>query len=313
MIRYLNNQQNRSGSPNENFARELLELFTIGVGHYTETDVKEAARAFTGWSSNRVGEFQFEKRYHDFGNKTFLGRSGFLQGEDIIDQILTKRETAHFICQKIYRYFVNDEPDEVRVTELANSFYRSNYNIGELMRQIFLSDWFYAPNNRANKIKSPAILLAGMVRQVEFSGIEPSNLAMLQRSLGQELFGPPNVAGWPGGKTWVNNSTLMLRLQLASAIFQASTSNYATIAKLAQSRPWQLKGQEVVLNLRPIQALVENLPRTKYTSELADFLLSSDRQIDQASLASFTDMTSNESMLVSVCVCLMSLPEYQLH
>ena len=144
MIRFLNNQQNRKRKPNENFARELMELFTIGRGNYTEQDIKEAARAFTGWSSNLRGEFKFRKRHHDYGRKTFMGKTGNFGGEDIIDILLERQETAQFITRKFYRYFVNEKVEERRVQALAAKFYRSNYDIAALMREIFASDWFYA-------------------------------------------------------------------------------------------------------------------------------------------------------------------------
>ena len=143
MIRFLNNQQNKKGQPNENFARELLELFTIGIGHYTEQDIKEAARAFTGWQADKKNEFTFSKKRHDFGKKTFFGQSGNFGGEDIIDLILEKKETAKFITTKIYKYFVNKNIDQPIIEELADTFYHSNYDIEKLMRAIFSSEWFY--------------------------------------------------------------------------------------------------------------------------------------------------------------------------
>jgi uncharacterized protein (DUF1800 family) len=313
MMRFLNNQQNRKLSPNENFARELMELFTMGRGNYSEQDVKEAARAFTGWTTNRLGVFEFQKRFHDFGRKNFLGLEGYLDGEDIIDQILTKPATALFICRKIYGYFVNEQVDEEQVSQLADSFYRSNYDIGQLMRQIFQSEWFYDAHNRANKIKSPVVLLAGMARHLQFSGILPANLAALQKALGQQLFAPPNVAGWKGGKAWVNNSTLLLRLQLAGAIFQISNINYSIKTELDQSRPWQLKGLELKVNMRDIQALTENTSKANYFDELADFLISPQLAADKSTVMSFANAETNESLVRSLCALLMSLPEYQLH
>ena len=165
MIRFLNNQQNRKNNPNENFARELMELFTIGRGHYSEKDIKESARAFTGWSSNLRGEFVFRKRQHDYGMKTFMGKNGRFDGEEIIDILLAKKQTAIFLSRKIYQFFVNDTLDENRVRHLANDFYNSNYNIEKLMRTIFESDWFYEEKNLGTKIKSPIEFMAGIIRK----------------------------------------------------------------------------------------------------------------------------------------------------
>ncbi|MFT5386611.1 MAG: hypothetical protein ACI81W_004024, partial [Saprospiraceae bacterium] len=164
MIRFLNNQQNRKQQPNENFARELMELFTIGHSNYTEQDIKEAARAFTGWSSDQGGDFKFKKSNHDYSLKTFMGQTGNFDGGDIIDIILSRKETAQFITRKIYRFFVNDRIDEQHVAELSTRFYNAGYDIKDLMFTIFSADWFYESKNIGVKIKSPVVLLAGVMR-----------------------------------------------------------------------------------------------------------------------------------------------------
>ena len=143
MLSFLNNQQNRKQHPNENFAREVMELFTMGRGNYTESDVKEGARAFTGWGFNVKGEFVNRPFQHDNGTKTFLGKTGKFDGHDIIDIILEQKSTAQFITRKIYKFFVNDEIDNDKIEILAARFHQSNYNLGQLMNDIFLSDWFY--------------------------------------------------------------------------------------------------------------------------------------------------------------------------
>ena len=139
MIQFLNNNQNKKGHPNENFARELMELFTIGRGHYTETDVKESARAFTGWGTNLQGDFIFRPRQHDDGVKTFFGKTGNLSGEDILEILLDQKQTAVFITRKIYKFFVNEIVDEEKVNALAGKFYKSGYDIRSLMIYIFTS------------------------------------------------------------------------------------------------------------------------------------------------------------------------------
>jgi uncharacterized protein (DUF1800 family) len=220
MIRFLNNQQNKKRKPNENFAREVMELFTIGRGNYAEKDVKEAARAFTGWSSNLKGDFVFKKRQHDFGQKIFFGKKGKWDGDEIIDMIFEKRETSEFIARKAYRFFVNEKIDERNVKYLARVFYDSDYDIEKLMRAIFESKWFFEEKNVGVKIKSPIELLAGMIRTFAVDFKNPAALIFIEKALGQVLFDPPNVAGWAGGKSWIDNSTLMLRLNLANVLFQ---------------------------------------------------------------------------------------------
>src|SRR5689334_14819551 len=147
MLNFLNNQQNRKDHPNENFAREVMELFTLGRGNYTEHDIKEAARAFTGWSADLKGDFIFRRFQHDFGDKTFFGKTGNYDGDDVLDILLEQKQTAKFISQKIYKFFVNDEVDEPKVQWLATRFFQSNYDIKSLMQDIFTSDWFYDAKN----------------------------------------------------------------------------------------------------------------------------------------------------------------------
>lgn len=225
MLQFLNNQQNKKNAPNENFARELLELFTLGRGHYSEQDIKEAARAFTGWGFQfHTGEFVFRQRQHDFGQKTFLGKTGNFNGEDIIDIILEQTRCARFITEKIYRFFVNQELDENHVEEWANYFYQSGYDIGKLLLKIFSSDHFYEEKNRGNRIKSPVEFLVGMMRQLDMDLENPDGLIWFQRSLGQVLFQPPNVAGWPDGRNWIDSTSLVSRLKIPIMLLRADTS-----------------------------------------------------------------------------------------
>src|SRR5215203_1220305 len=147
MLNFLNNQQNRKDHPNENFAREVMELFTLGRGNYSENDVKEAARAFTGWGANIAGEFVFRQFQHDSGTKTVLGNTGNHSGEDVLDILLGQKQTSKYITQKIYRFFVNENADKEKENWLADGFYSSDYNISKLMEDIFTSDWFYDEKN----------------------------------------------------------------------------------------------------------------------------------------------------------------------
>lgn len=221
MLNFLNNNQNKKDHPNENFAREVMELFTMGRGNYTEQDVKEAARAFTGWGSNFDGEFVFRKRQHDEGQKTVLGKTGYLDGDDVLNILLEQKATARFITAKLYRYLVNDQVDETRVDALAGRFYQSNYNIKSLLEDIFGSEWFYDPRNIGSRIKSPVDLIVGIRRLLPMKIENEEVLLVFQRLLGQVLLYPPNVAGWPGGASWIDSSSLMFRLQLPRLIYGA--------------------------------------------------------------------------------------------
>ena len=218
MLEFLNNQQNKKEHPNENFARELMELFTVGRGNYSETDIKESARAFTGWGFNHSGEFEFRPKQHDFGAKQFMGQRGNFNGEDIINILLANKQTAIFICKKLYRFLVNDQVDEARVQELAHSFYESGYEIQPLVEKILRSDWFYEAANRGSKIKSPIELLVGINKLFKVNYEDPLVMIKMQQLMGQVLFFPPNVSGWSGGKNWIDSSTLMFRMKLPSVL-----------------------------------------------------------------------------------------------
>lgn len=213
MLLFLNNQQNKKSHPNENFARELLELFTVGRGNYTEEDVKEAARAFTGWSTLPNGSFFFRRRQHDYGKKSFLGRRGNFSGEDIINILLEEKATAQHITRKLYRFLVNPKENPEQISQWASIFYQSGYEIKTLHTTIFESDHFYDPAHIGVRIKSPVEYLVGIFRLLQCEQFDSQGILILQKILGQTLFFPPNVAGWPEDKAWIDGSTLLTRLQ----------------------------------------------------------------------------------------------------
>lgn len=214
MILYLDNQTNRKGKPNENFAREVLELFTLGEGHYTERDIKEAARAFTGWMVDRRTErFRFNPRQHDSGVKTFMGRSGPFNGDDILDIILDHPRLAEHISEKLWREFISDTPNKGEIERLATLFRDSNYEIKPLVKALLMSPQFRASENRGTLAKSPVDIIVGTVRLFRIPIGDTRLLVRLGRYLGQDLFDPPNVKGWPGGNAWITTSTLIARQQ----------------------------------------------------------------------------------------------------
>jgi hypothetical protein len=226
MLVYLDNGENVRKHPNENFGRELLELFTMGVGHYTERDVREAARAFTGWTNN-VLDFRIDKDQHDFGEKTFLGRTGPLDGTDIIDTILNQDVTGEFVAAKIYRYFVRDEISPAVRTELGRGFKRSRYAIRPLLKRIFLSKDFYSPPSVATQIKSPVVLVVSTYRKMGLRELPTiPDFGRLTGGLGQTLFDPPNVAGWAGGRTWITPATLLQRGNLFRDVLFADPKTF---------------------------------------------------------------------------------------
>jgi uncharacterized protein DUF1800 len=211
MLVYLDNGENVKSHPNENFGRELLELFSMGVGNYTEHDVREAARAFTGWT-NDVLTYKFDTAQHDFGEKTFLAQKGPFNGDDIIRIILEQPVTGEFVAAKIYRYFVREDLSPAVKAQLGREFKQSGYQIKPLMTRILLSKDFYSPASYATQIKSPAHLVVSTYRKMGLREVPTvPDFGRMTGGLGQSLFDPPNVAGWAGGRTWITPATLLQR------------------------------------------------------------------------------------------------------
>ena len=211
MLVYLDNGENVKDHPNENFGRELLELFTLGVGNYSEQDIREASRAFTGWT-NDVLEFRFDPALHDGGPKKFLGREGNFGGEDIVDIILEQPAAAEFIAAKLYRFFVREEISAATRASLGKTFRDANYQIKPLLKTIFISRDFYSEPSVATQIKSPVQLFVSTYRKLELERAATApDFNGLSEPLGQSLLYPPNVAGWAGGRTWITPATLLER------------------------------------------------------------------------------------------------------
>jgi len=327
MLNFLNNNQNKKDHPNENFAREVMELFTIGRGNYTEEDIKEAARAFTGWGANEKGEFVFRKFQHDSGSKTVLDKTGNFDGDDVLDILSEQRQTAKFISKKIYRFFVNDNIDDQKVEWLADRFYKSDYDIGKLMQDIFTSEWFYDEKNIGSKIKSPVELLAGIQRMLPMKLENEEALLLLQRVLGQILFYPPNVAGWPGGKTWIDSSTLMMRMRIPQLISDQDEFNIKPKTDddqmMGRNDDEKFKPDSYRMGKagKPIHAEIDwnkylvvynKIPRTELMNDMAGILLQTKKAVSADIINQYSDGGSRESFIKTATIQIMSTPEYQL-
>jgi uncharacterized protein (DUF1800 family) len=327
MLQFLNNQQNKKQHPNENFAREVMELFTLGRGHYTEDDIKEAARAFTGWGYDDYGEFIFRPRQHDDGVKKFLGREGNFNGDDILNIILEQKQTAIFITQKIYRFFVSDERiDDRHVTALANGFFKSYYDISALLKNIFTADWFYSTQTVGAKIKSPVELLVGYQRMLPMQFDNHKTVINLQRVLGQYLFNPPNVAGWPGGRSWIDSSSLVIRMRLPEAFFLSKELDLS--AKETEAEMTEAHRTPVTMHTQPAKRFQVGKVDTDWTAWLAywksykkeelaraiaDYLLTVPVSADKLKQVTvYADNDSTDEYIKSLTILLMELPEYQL-
>lgn len=309
MLNFLNNQQNKKDHPNENFAREVMELFTMGRGNYTEKDVREGARAFTGWSYDKEGNFKERKNLHDEGSKTFLGKTGNFDGNDVLNMILEQKTTAQFITTKIYKFFVNEKPDQEIVNQLSANFYHSGYDIKKLMTEIFSSTWFYDQKNIGNRIKSPIELMAGIMRILPMHIQNPENLIVYQKLLGQMLLYPPNVAGWPNGKSWIDSSTLMLRLQVPQIWSGLRPLEYSP--RQDDDIDMGMKSRETALNKSfknpNITIDWDRIEKLFAYKNCEDYILQNTQSLDMNSVRNFSD----KSIKMTV-INLMSTPEYQL-
>jgi len=246
MLLYLDNSSNRKGAPNENFARELMELFTLGEGQYGEQDVKEAARALTGWSVERdTGTFRMTPGAHDAGSKTVLGVSGNLDGDTMLDILLAQPACAEYLVAKLWREFISPSPDPREVRRIAKQFRDSGYDIKTALRGLFLAPAFWDAGNRATLVKSPVELVVGTLRQFRFRYDDPLPFTFAVGQLGQNLFNPPNVKGWPGGDAWINSTTLLARKAVLERLFRATDSPAAS-GRMPMRDGVKLAGQQAL-------------------------------------------------------------------
>ncbi|MEM7041154.1 MAG: DUF1800 family protein, partial [Bacteroidota bacterium] len=302
--------------PNENFARELMELFTLGRGNYTEKDIKEAARAFTGWNFNKEGKFVFRKGQHDFGQKTFRGKTGTFGGEDIIRMILDDRQTARYITGKLYRFLVNPAGHPEREAKLATVFYDSGYEISDLLKAMFTADWFYDAENMGTIIKSPVELLVGMMRQLEMTLPEMEPVFKLQKVLGQVLFQPPNVAGWPGDRAWIDSSTLTLRMMLPRLLILSAEPHILASADLMdmglpKGQMRKIKKIDARIGWKQLERHLKGVSDPELTEHLAFHLLQTPTvNIDPRVLGQ--PNKARLGQIKDLYFKLLSLPEYQL-
>ena len=310
MLGYLNNKQNKKKSPNENFARELMELFTLGQDQYTEKDIKESARAFTGYNHKFRGEFNFREKHHDENEKTFLGKSGNFNGDDIIDIIIEKKQCARFISEKIYSYFVNENINKKHIDEMVSVFY-IDYDIENLMRFVLLSKWFYAEENIGTKIKSPIEFLVGMNTIVPYKIEKTKQIFWVQKMLGQVLLNPPNVAGWKTGRNWIDSNTIVTRLRLPSVLLNNAEIAYSEKGDeetmITNFKKRKLSRRSIIKVTADWKYFEENY-KNNSNKELIYQVITSKINKGTAEMLARNEKLSKHDFVVQ----LMSLPEYQL-
>lgn len=324
MVLYLDTQSSRKGQPNENFAREVMELFTLGEGNYTEQDVREAARAFTGYGLNRLdGTVQHNSRQRDETLKTIFGKTGPFNGRDVIGLIFEKPEVARFMAKKIWEFFVYENPSEAAIDLLAKTLSQADFKLDALLREIFLSREFYSEASIRSQIKSPLQFIIASLKQLEISEPPTGFPITAQQQLGQVLFMPPNVAGWDWGQAWINTNTLLTRYNLSGFLTKGAesagdimggerikTQGMASASKRA-GRGWNGPDYEKIapraLRENPVQ-LVESLIQRFFQGPVPDKARES--FIAYANTKKGVIFTDKET--AELCHLILSTPYYQL-
>lgn len=275
MLVWLDGEANTKEHPNENFARELMELFTCGIGNYTEADVQAAARAFTGWHRNEL-EFQFNAEVHDGDVKQFLGKRGRFDGGDIIDILMAQPATPRFLATKLLKYFATPDPAEDVIAEATEVLDRGQLNIKWFLRELFQSIYFYSDACYRKQVASPIDFVVGTFRTFQVRQPARELLSHLS-ALGQELLAPPNVKGWDGGKKWINSSTLAARVEFANmvATLNGGVDSWSPHFPVETLVPTETnKPAEVVQRL--VQILFQGEFPNETSAELEQFLVSNE-------------------------------------
>jgi uncharacterized protein (DUF1800 family) len=238
MLIWLDNRLNRKGAPNENYAREVQELFTVGIGNYTEQDIHEAARAFTGHTLDKNLVYTFNAKQHDAGTKTFQGQTGAFDADDILAILVRNPATARFVSTRLFSYFAYDNPDPSTIDRLATTFTSSNFDIRSVLRDILTGPEFLSAQAFHGQIKQPADLVVGSLKSLDVQNVGPDVTQVLRR-IGQDLLNPPDVSGWKGGAAWINGTTLFERFNWANRLAMgrdATKPNFADVAGRVQAR-----------------------------------------------------------------------------
>jgi len=310
MLIYLDGRQNNKNAPNENYGRELMELFTLGIGNYTETDVKQAALSLTGWRVDGLKATFIKTNFADI-SKTFLGKTGNFTYTDIVDIILNQNAAAEFVCRKLYKEFIYYKPNELFVKQMADVLRKANYDIRTILQFMLTSDEFFKADYRATKIKNPAELVVGSLKLLDIAKPDLGYLAETSRTLQQYIFYPPNVAGWPGQRDWISSNTYPVRGGYTDSLLngrKASGQKLSfTIDPLSYARSFK-NAEDAPRFVKDVAALLlSGTPTAGQEKLLLDTLL------DGTIAANWSTNTPNADIRISKFLkALMRLPEYQL-
>ena len=329
MIYYLDNNENVDGEPNENYGRELLELFSLGVGNYSEEDIKMAARAFTGWSFTQpiplytqgyhLAYFVFHHDAHDYGEKMFMGETGRFNGEDVIDIIVKQPATARFIARHLYDFFVADEPqvpawnieppqDPEAIDSLVEAYFDSGGELRPMLRVLFNSDFFKAA--RFRKVKSPAELVAGVIKLVgTFRDPDPDirQYSAVTDLMGQRLLDPPSVEGWHTGKEWIDGGTITERVNFAiEELSDASKPGIAAIIERMSAEEGPMSPEDFV------DRCLELVGHLAVSDETRRTLVEFAESHGQLSFGTEAEREEEAAQIVRMLQLMVSTTEYQL-
>jgi uncharacterized protein (DUF1800 family) len=297
MLIWLDNNQNRKGRPNENYAREVMELFTVGIGNYTDNDVKEAARAFTGYTSNRQGQFVFNADQHDDGDKTFMGIVQNWDADDILAKLVRHPVTARFLTTKLFRFFVYDTPDPSTIDRLAATYIDSGFDMRAVMRDMFTGPEFLSAPALRGTVKQPIELVIGSLKALNVQNIGP-DLPAATRRMGQDLLNPPDVSGWKGGDNWISATTLLERFNFADRLAAARAPDQPYFVDVAAQVQSHNLGTTADIVDHYLDVLVEGAVTPEARQSLIDFLSAGD--------------PTNETAVRGMLHLAMSLPNHQL-
>jgi uncharacterized protein (DUF1800 family) len=323
MLVWLDQAQSRKEHPNENFAREVMELFALGEGHYTEKDITEGARALTGWSYDRVTQKFVERpSWHDEGAKTIFGQTGNFGPEDFLEMIVAHPQASRFIVGKLWLFFAGEPASEALVEALASLFRQSGNNFKPVLRTIFQSEEFYAPGTIRNQVKSPVQWLVGTVRMLE-RDLPPQLVSVnLLRTLGQDLFAPPNVKGWDGGLSWITTNNLLARYNEAALLVQGDTSMLSAAMLKRNPKANSAQMEKRLKNVKMGAVQVEKVVTEKERTDKEALVAALERRLLQSRLKprqekvlrDFLDGLGplDEPDILHAIRLVMSTPEYQL-
>jgi uncharacterized protein (DUF1800 family) len=319
MVRFLDLQSSNKKAPNENFARELFELFVLGEGNYTETDVKEAARAFTGYRL-RADDFQFAPSRHDDTPKTVFGKTGAFTGDDVIDLAYQQPAAGRFIPREMAKFYLGEDPLSPDYLDPLGEWWRSTgYDLRQLAHRFFGSRLFFHPVFRGSYIKRPVQFYLGLVQDLNINVAPyPRHSLNTLRLMGEELYRPPNVRGWVGGRLWINSGTFNARRQLVETLFTAINEenlNADEQLELAAARSQGIG--TFTVNEERLEKMLETMTPDQITARFVDYFLpvkvgASYRESVRAFLTGETADNKRLARLRSTAVTLLQSPEYQL-